>query len=178
MRKSLSETIWQWSKALAVAIGLAFFIRYFIFIPLQVEGDSMAPMLKPDNYLIYHQSKSIDRFDTILFHDESGATYIKRVVGLPGETVAYKNDQLYINGEHIPEPFLANTLESNQIFTSDFSIVEAGDESKIPEGHYFVLGDNRPRSKDSRMFGVIPGESVVGKARMIIYPFDQIAWIK
>lgn len=178
MKKPLSEILWDWAKATVVAIGLALLVRYFLLIPLQVEGDSMTPALKPDSYLLYHQSKSVNRFDIILFHDDSGVAYIKRVVGLPGETVAYQNDQLYIDGAKISEPFLDNTLQSNQVFTTDFSIIEAVDEQEVPDDHYFVLGDNRPRSKDSRMFGFVPSESVEGKARVIIYPFDQIAWIK
>lgn len=178
MKKPFSEIVWEWTKALVVAIGMALFIRYFVLIPVQVEGDSMEPTLQPASYILYHQLTPIDRFDIILFHDDYGEVYIKRVVGLPGETVAYENDRLYINGELITEPFLKQAREENQIYTTDFSITEAADQQEVPAGHYFVLGDNRPRSKDSRMFGFVPETSVEGKAQVVIYPLNQIAWIK
>ena len=178
MKRPFSEIVWEWTKALVVAIGMALFIRYFVLIPVQVEGDSMEPALQPASYILYHQLTPIDRFDIILFHDDYGEVYIKRVVGLPGETVAYENDRLYINGELITEPFLKQAREENQIYTTDFSITEAADQQEVPAGHYFVLGDNRPRSKDSRMFGFVPEASVEGKAQVVIYPLNQITWIK
>lgn len=138
----------------------------------------MAPALEPDSYILYDQSKSVERFDIILFHDDYGMAYIKRVIGLPGETVSYQNDHLYINGEMISEPFLEKSWKTNQVFTADFSISAATEEEVVPVGHYFVLGDNRPRSKDSRMFGFVPVESIEGQARMTIYPLDQLGWIQ
>lgn len=178
MRKSITESLWNWIKAIVVAFGMALIVRYFLLIPVQVEGDSMAPALQPGDYILYHPISSIDRFDIILFHDENGVAYIKRVVGMPGETVVYLNDQLFIDGQQISEPFLSKKSESNQVFTADYSIIEATDVQEVPEHHYFVLGDNRPRSKDSRMFGFVPQEAIEGKARLIIYPFDQFTWIQ
>lgn len=178
MKKSFGETLWEWFKALVVAGVLAVIVRYFIFIPLRVEGDSMEPALQADSYLLFHKVNAIDRFDIILFRDDNGEVYIKRVVGLPGETVAYQDDMLFIDGQRVLEPFLDEAREENQIFTTDFTIPESANEQKIPSGHYFVLGDNRPRSKDSRMFGFVPFESVEGTAKVVIYPFDQMHLIK
>lgn len=178
MKKSFSERVWEWTKALTVAMGMALFIRYFVLIPVQVEGSSMEPTLQPASFILYHHLNPIQRFDIILFHDDHGEVYIKRVVGLPGETIAYQDDRLYINGELIKEPFLAQVREENQIYTTDFSITEAANEQEVPEGHFFVLGDNRPRSKDSRMFGFVPEASVEGKAQVVIYPLNQVTWIK
>lgn len=178
MKKSFSERMWEWTKALTVAMVMALFIRYFVLIPVQVEGSSMEPTLQPASFILYHHLNPIERFDIILFHDDHGEVYIKRVVGLPGETIAYQNDHLYINGERIKEPFLQQVQEKNQIYTTDFSITESANEQEVPEGHFFVLGDNRPRSKDSRMFGFVPEASVEGKAQVVFYPLNQIAWIK
>ena len=178
MKKPFSERMWDWTKALTVAMVMALFIRYFVLIPVQVEGSSMEPTLQPASFILYHHLNPIERFDIILFHDDHGEVYIKRVVGLPGETIAYQNDHLYINGERIKEPFLQQVQEKNQIYTTDFSITESANEQEVPEGHFFVLGDNRPRSNDSRMFGFVPEASVEGKAQVVFYPLNQIAWIK
>lgn len=168
----------EWFKAVIVAGGIILFLRYFIFIPISVAGDSMSPTLTADHYIIYHPSRSIERFDIVLFYDSQGEAYLKRVIGLPGETLVYESDQLYINGNVIPEPYLEQNRKNNQLLTPDFTLESLVGVSSIPEDSYFVMGDNRPRSKDSRMFGFVPQQSIKGKASMVIYPFDSLAVIR
>lgn len=162
----------KWLKATLIAMGIVVFVRYFLLIPINVAGDSMSPQLEPNSYIVYGPYAKIERFDIILFHDNQGESYIKRIIGLPGETLAYRDDQLYINGEALEEPHLAENRNSNQLLTPDFELESLTGEKEIPEDSYFVMGDNRSRSKDSRMFGFVPQGAINGKARMVIYPFD------
>ena len=97
---------------------------------------------------------------------------IKRVVGLPGETIEYKDNFLYVNGEKYKEKFLGD-----EVITEDFSLKELGYD-KIPKGYYLVLGDNRENSKDSRSFGLVKEKDIVGLAWIRLYPFNKIKFIK
>ncbi|WP_026689921.1 signal peptidase I [Alteribacter aurantiacus] len=170
---------WEWLKAVAVALLLAVVIRYFFFAPIVVDGESMMPTLEHNDRMIVNKiGYSIsepDRFDIVVFHATQTKDYIKRVIALPGDHVAYENDVLYINGEPVDEPYLDEYKENaySQPFTGDFTLEGLTGESTVPEGHVFVLGDNRQHSKDSRHIGTIPYDEVVGKANFVFWPFNE-----
>lgn len=174
----MQSRTFKWLKAVLLALGIASFIKYFIFIPVTVEGISMNPALQSGDHILYESFTSIKRFDIILFHDAKGNSYIKRVIGLPGESLFYQEDQLYIDSEPVDDSFIfkKNNID-NQVFTPDFSLESITGEIVIPEEHYFVLGDNRTRSKDSRMFGFVPKSSIEGKAILIFYPFKDFSFL-
>jgi len=103
--------------------------------------------------------------------------YIKRVIGLPGDTVEVRDDVLYINGKAMEEPYLEESKEDNDLFgkfTADFTLQELTGETYVPEESIFVLGDNRINSNDSRFFGFIPKESIIGEVKFQFYPLDDI----
>lgn len=118
-----------------------------------------------------------ERFDIIVFHSPEGKDYIKRVIGLPGDRIEYKNDNLYINGKAYDEPYL-NEYKKKMIdgtLTDSFTLEDTPVNSKaVPEGHLFVLGDNRINSKDSRHIGAVPIEKVVGVTNIIYWPIKEI----
>ncbi|TMW73195.1 signal peptidase I [Alteribacter natronophilus] len=170
---------WEWLKAVAVALLLAVVIRYFFFAPIVVDGESMMPTLEHNDRMIvnkigYNISEP-DRFDIVVFHATHTKDYIKRVIGLPGDTIAYEDDVLYVNGEAVDEPYL-DEYKANAgtgPFTSDFTLEETTGYETVPEGHMFVLGDNRQHSKDSRHIGMIPYDEVVGKANFVFWPVND-----
>ncbi len=139
-------------------------IKEFIITPIKVNGNSMNDTLKNNDIMILdkisYRFTAIKRFDIVVIktHNEF---IIKRVIGLPGDTVTYKNNQLYINGEEVQENFKPKKTE-------DFIL-----EEKIPENYYFVLGDNRPDSLDSRYIGFIKKEDILGKTSLVIFPFKR-----
>lgn len=172
---SLESKLGKWLQAIFLAGGIVLFIRFFILIPINVTGDSMSPTLKPDTYVVYEPLSAVKHFDIVLFHDNHGESYIKRVVGLPGDSITYRDDHLYINEVVVEEPYLEPLRHSDQVLTPDFTLQAVTGLTTIPEDSYFVLGDNRPRSQDSRMFGFVPIDAIDGKIRLIIYPFDELA---
>src|SRR3954452_13023559 len=103
MVKNRNE-IWEWIKALFIAIVLAFIVRTFIFTPIVVDGASMEPTLQDQDRMVVTKIGEPKRFDIIVFHASENTDYIKRVIGLPGDRIEYKNDTLYINGEPYDEP--------------------------------------------------------------------------
>jgi signal peptidase I len=132
---------------------------------------------------ISKQISGIERFDVIVFEAPIGKDYIKRVIGLPGDHVAYENDTLYINDEALEEPYLdlyKKQLLDNGTLTQDFTLQSLTDYSTIPEGYLFVLGDNRRKSVDSRYpsVGLVPMEKVLGKVNIRFYPLDSISFVK
>ena len=142
-------------------------VRRYIITPVQVEGLSMYSTLDNKEILLLKKyDKSYQRFDIVVFN-YNNAKLIKRVIGLPGETVEYKNGKLYINGKYVAESFLNNNV------TADFTLEELGYD-KIPDGYYFVMGDNRTNSTDSRIIGLIPSEDIEGTTNFAIFPLDKI----
>lgn len=170
-----------WIKALLIAFALAFIVRMFFFAPIVVDGPSMQPTLHNHdqmivNKFIYNISDP-DRFDIIVFHATPEQDFIKRVIGLPGEHVAVKDEILYIDGKPVKEPFLQDVkdqLKPNQTLTNDFQLEDLpGGYQTIPEGYVLVLGDNRDNSADSRVLGLIPQDTIVGTTKITYWPLDR-----
>ncbi len=161
-----------------VALGLALFIRFFIAAPYIVQGASMMPTFQDLNYLIIdrvsYNLESPQRGDVVVFdlpQNESRAL-IKRVVGLPGETVIIQGNVVTIVSEEHPQGFqLEEPYVSEENFggASNVSITLSADE-------YFVLGDNRKVSADSRVWGALPREDIVGRVFVRLFPFGQISF--
>lgn len=178
MAKEKNE-LWEWTKALLIAIGLAAIIRYFLFAPIVVDGLSMMPTLQNGDRMIVNKLGKPDRFDIIVFHAPERKDYIKRVIGLPGDVIEYHNDILYINGEPYDEPYL-DEYKKNIVdgpLTEDFTLEDFG-LKKVPEGELFVMGDNRRFSKDSRQIGTISIDEVIGDTSIVYWPIKDIRMIK
>lgn len=169
--------LWEWIKALFIAILLAVVIRYFLFAPIVVDGLSMMPTLHDQDRMIVNKfSYTIgepERFDIIVFHAPENKDYIKRVIGLPGETIEYKDDTLYVNGKAYEEDY----LDENKQEVIDGPLTEPL-KITVPEGELFVMGDNRRFSKDSRHIGTIRMEKVLGKTSVIYWPLEDVSIIK
>ena len=177
--------LWEWTKALLIAFAIAAFIRYFLFTPIVVDGESMMPTLENGDRMIVNKfSYKIGepkRFDIVVFHAPEQKDYIKRVIGLPGDYIEYKDDQLYTNGEAIDEPYLdkykAEITEGN--LTYDFNLKDIDPSlDVIPEGYVFVMGDNRQYSKDSRHIGIVSTDEIIGNTSIVFWPLSEIEIVK
>ncbi|WP_019242329.1 MULTISPECIES: signal peptidase I [Bacillus] len=184
MTKKKSE-LWEWTKALLIAVGLAVVIRYFLLAPIVVDGYSMMPTLHDKDRMIVNKIGYTlgdpDRFDIVVFHAPEKKDYIKRIIGLPGDTIEYKDDTLYVNGKAQKEPYLDEY--KSQVFdgplTEDFTLKDIpGGKEKVPEGYLFVMGDNRRSSKDSRHIGFVSEDKVLGKTSIVYWPFKDIRIVK
>ncbi|MDO4432276.1 MAG: signal peptidase I [Aerococcaceae bacterium] len=162
--------------ALVVALLLFVAIRTYVVQPFQVDGHSMDLTLADGEHLFLLKQSQIERFDVIVFPDPAGSgnSYVKRLIGLPGDQLYVQDDVLYLNNVPIEEPYL-EPLKSNsaQPFTAAFSLYDTLGIDTIPEGYYFVMGDNRPESGDSRQFGLVPIDSVQGEANLVYFPFHR-----
>ena len=187
LEKSKKNELWDWIKTIAVAGFFVMAMRMFIFSPILVDGASMMPTYEDGDKVIVNKISKhlsgIDRFDVIVFEAPIGKDYIKRVIGLPGDHIAYEDDILYVNGEALEEPYLDEYKEQlldNGLLTYNFTLESITDYEVIPEGYLFVLGDNRRKTTDSRdpRVGLVPMKKVLGKAHFRIYPFDSIGNVK
>ncbi|WP_114571099.1 signal peptidase I [Exiguobacterium flavidum] len=177
------KELFSWIKALVVALVIAFIIRNFLFVPVSVDGESMMPTLQDRDRMIVNKVPYYfdepERGDIIVFHATEERDYIKRVIAVPGDTVAYRDDVLYINDKKVDEPYLdpfKDEMEGLPL-TNDFTLEEVTGETEVPEGKVFVLGDNRQNSKDSRMIGFIDESQIVGTTDVVFYPFDSIRMV-
>ncbi len=181
--KKKNET-WEWMKALLIAFGLAAIIRVFLFTPIVVDGESMMPTLENGDRMIVNKIGYTigkpDRFDIVVFHAPEQKDYIKRVIGLPGDEVEYRDDVLYINGKAFEEPYLdqykAEVADSP--LTEDFTLEEKIQRTTVPEGHVFVLGDNRRKSKDSRHIGAVAIDEIIGNTNIVFWPIEDFGFVK
>lgn len=180
MRKEL----WDWIKTFAVAFAVVVLIRLFLFDNYVVLGVSMEPNFHNNERVIVNKIiydiRSPERGEVIILHAPSGEDYIKRVIGLPGESIRIQGDAVYINGEQIEESYIAEEIERSKAQGTSYNkgIYPAdGSEVVVPEGHVFVLGDNRPRSSDSREIGFIPFEEIVGRADIIYWPLTELHYV-
>lgn len=140
-------------------------IRIFIATPVKVDGDSMYNTLNDNDIVLLSKLSSIDRFDIIVLKEnDNNATIIKRVIGMPGDKVKIRNNKIYINNKIIEDEYAYGE-------TSDYDEITLGDDE------YFVLGDNRLISKDSRYFGAIKKSDIKGKAVFRLFPFTRFGSI-
>lgn len=175
----------EWIKAIVVAIILVTVIRQFFLAPIVVDGFSMMPTLKDTDRMIVNKFAYIvgkpKRFDIIVFQAPEGNDYIKRVIGLPGDKVEYKNDILYINGKAYEESYLdkyrAKLIDGGPL-TEPFTLKDIIGQDTVPKNHVFVMGDNRRFSKDSRHIGVISYDKILGKTNFIYWPIEDIRKVK
>ena len=182
------SAVWEIVETLVLALLIFLTVRAVVQ-NFRVEGSSMAPSLQHGEHVLVNKAVyfrvNLDRLDFLPFVDGGGprylfhpprrgdiivfraptdnrSDYIKRVVGLPGETIEIRDGRVFINGEPLEEPYIrqpASYTEPPQV---------------IPEGHYYVLGDNRSVSQDSHFFGPIPEESIIGKAWLVYWPLDKL----
>ena len=166
---SLRNEIRVWTRDLLIAIGLALVIIVFLYQPVKVEGTSMAPLLSDQerifiNKFVY-RFEPIQRRDVVVFwypldHSKS---FIKRVIGLPEESVEIRQGIVYVNGHAIDEPYVPAQYED----MSDFGPV------RVPKDSYFVMGDHRISSNDSRVFGPVASQFIYGRAVFAYWPVDH-----
>lgn len=165
MEKTI-DFIFEFFKSLLISIVIVALIITFVAIPVRVNGSSMYPNLHEGDFGFsgkFNRVLGYKRFDVVVLENEATAQKIvKRIIGLPGEKVEYKNSQLYINGEAIEEDFL-----DEGVFTNNFVI-------ELNEDEYFCLGDNREVSQDSRYYGPFSSKDIVAKSILILYPFSDI----
>ncbi len=177
VRKVFSELV-SFLKILTLSYITIFLLTTFIIKPVVVSGTSMEPTLKDKDvgfsYVITKKLFGLERGAVVTVYVEADDQYIvKRVIGLPEETIYAKDGIIYINDEPINEAYLdqdfINTSmgSSQRAFTGDF------DKLKIPKNRYFLMGDNRPRSKDSREYGPFHYDSILSNSLLVIYPFDH-----
>lgn len=164
------EQIKKWLKEnllFTILLLMIIVVRIFFYSPIRVNGTSMYPTLQDKEFMILNKiglQKGINRFDIVVV--ESGGKYIiKRVIGLPGESVMYSDNKLYINGKVVEDNYSKSETE-------DFENVV------LKEDEYFVMGDNREVSKDSRVIGPVNIKNIKGKTNLVIFPFNKIGIVE
>lgn len=176
MEQNQNNEVFAWIKAIMVAFLFTWGIRVFIFTPVVVDGASMMPTYEDRDRLIVNKVgmkiSDYKRFSIIVFEATEDVNYVKRIIGLPGDHIAYKDDILYINGEPYNEHYLdenKSSLIDTGNLTEDFTLEEYTGETVIPNGYLFVLGDNRRNSVDSRdpRIGLVPMEKVLGTTSLV-----------
>lgn len=197
-KKSLAREILEWILTIVVAIAVALPIRAFGFELVRVEGESMDNTLANGEIMFVTKfdyastwlsfpwqdaetkekaahittGSNPQRFDVVIcrYPGRGDTNFVKRVVGLPGDTVEIRDGYLYINDEKQDEPYISDEYRNGWLNTFG--------PYTVPEGEYFVLGDHRNNSNDSRSQGAISRDMIVGHARTVLYPFNEIRGIE
>ncbi len=173
-RQNLPSWSWRgelrgWTRDLVIALGLAIVIIIFLYQPVKVEGTSMVPLLSDQerifiNKFVYRFGQ-IERGDVVVFWYPLDRTksFIKRVIGLPGETVEIRQGRVFLNGEMLEELYVVTQFSDR----SSYAPV------RVPPDQYFVMGDHRASSNDSRVFGTVPLPFIYGKAVFVYWPVER-----
>ena len=159
-----------WLRDTILSVLLAFTVFLLLYQPVQVEGTSMLPLLKNHerivvNKIAYHV-ESIHRGDIIVFHYplDPAESFIKRVIGLPGDWVSIRDGQVYVNGRRLKEPYVMPAYLDE----------ETCSPVHVAPGHYYVLGDHRDFSSDSRTWGTVARKYIYGKAVFAYWPLSDV----
>ncbi|MDQ6962897.1 MAG: signal peptidase I [Mariprofundaceae bacterium] len=212
------KPVWrEWLESLLVILILAFTIRSFVIAPFKIPSSSMVPTLEIGDYIfvvrypyglripltdIQFFPTSAERGDVAVFDfpEDRSKDYIKRIVGVPGDEIRYKENRLFVNGEEMPLEKLGRRIYfqandnadtsglyeetllgvKHHVLRKSYSIKDG--EWIVPEGYYFVLGDNRNNSRDSRFWGYVPQSYLVGKAVVVWWSWDshlsEVRWTR
>ncbi len=163
-----------WVRVLVVSLAISAFIIIFLYQPVKVEGTSMMPGLDDQerifiNKFVYHL-EPIERGDIVVFHypRDPSKSYIKRVIGLAGDHVEIDRGRVYVNGRRLYEPYVPNRYADQRSYP----------EVVVPPHHYFLLGDHRTMSDDSRDFGPVDATYIYGKAVFGYWPIDKVGTVR
>ncbi|EOH92381.1 signal peptidase I [Enterococcus haemoperoxidus ATCC BAA-382] len=180
--KRKKQPVKNYLKELIVAISLSvvliLVISSFFLTIVTVHGFSMIPTLREKDQVLVQKTTDFKRFDLVAFKSGNGNTQIRRIIGLPEEKIAYTDDTLFVNDQPVDEKFIMDEINESQRngknYTEDFTNRTLTSAVAIPEGYYLVLGDNRPYATDSRHYGLIAKENVIGKVTMQLLPFGEM----
>lgn len=192
-KKPLAREILEWVLTILAAVAIALVVRAFLFEPVRVDGRSMDDTLADGEIMFVSKydyasawltlpwqrdadkenaarittGGNPDRFDVVVcrYPGRGDTNFVKRVVGLPGDTVELREGWLYINGEKQEEPWISDGYRGERL--NEFG------PYTVPEGCYFVMGDHRDNSNDSRMQGALPRNMIIGHVRGVVYPFGN-----
>jgi len=176
----------EWMKAIAIALVLVVLIRWLLFKPFIVDGPSMQPNFHTGERVIVNEVlydiRSPHRGEVIVFHVPSeGRDFIKRVIGVAGDKVTVEGDVVTVNGKPVNETYIQGAIDNahnnNALYNNKNFPNEDFTDGTVPEGHVFVMGDNRSDSTDSRMIGYVPLGDIVGRADLIFWPVKDIEMI-
>lgn len=173
--KNFFILLFEWIKIIVIALIIAIPIRTFIFQPFIVKGKSMLPTLSQNNYIIVdeltYRFREPKRFEIIIFKfpKDPSKYYVKRIIGLPNETVEIKNGKIFIYNSIFKEGF--ELKEKYNIIKNSHP---KNLKIKLGENEYFVMGDNRAQSYDSRYWGPLPKNYIIGRAFLRIWPIDEV----
>ncbi len=211
---SAEPVIVEYSKSFFPVILAVFLIRSFIVEPFKIPSGSMMPTLLAGDFILVNkftyglrvpilnntfvELNKPERGDVVVFHfpPDPSIDYIKRIVGVPGDKIAYRNKQIFVNGEPVDMKLVGDyqyvasglNMITSKLYTEqlgkvshavllDEDSISIDGETEVPAGHYFAMGDNRDNSKDSRSWGFVPDDNLVGKAFMIWWNFDDFGRI-
>ena len=167
-------SFFDFMQGIVVFLAMLVMVYLFLFSPQEINGSSMFPTFVDKELLItnklVYKIRPPKRGEVVIFKSPANKEidYIKRVIAIPGETVMLKNSTYYVNGEALPETYLVDG-----VYTSGGSFLKEGEEITLPEGEYFLSGDNRPHSSDSREFGPIPLTDFIGRALFRYWPANK-----
>ncbi|WP_088808744.1 MULTISPECIES: type I signal peptidase SipY [unclassified Listeria] len=169
-KKSKKQQILSWVLVIATALLIALLVRTFVFAPVKVDGLSMYPTYENGDRVFIEKITGPNRYDIVVFDapvstGDEGKYFIKRVIGIPGDKIEFKNGELYLNGKKHPESYLADGMKTYREpgdGDGNFTLEDVTGKSVVPKGKLFVLGDNREGSMDGRMFGFIDDSSIDG----------------
>jgi signal peptidase I len=167
------RSFWLWGRDMLFSLAVSFFIITFLYQPVRVEGTSMLPRLGDQdrlfiNKFVYHFAE-IHRGDVVVFHypRDPQKSYIKRVIAVPGDELRIDDGRTYINGRLLPEPYVPRRFHDTR----------SQDAMVIQPDQYFVMGDHRSISSDSRDFGPVPRDLIYGKAAFVYWPAEDMGII-
>ena len=172
-KRSRHSHMWGWMRDLFISIGISAFIIIFLYQPVEVEGTSMLPGLQDQerifvNKFVY-KFEAIQRGDIVVFHYplDPAKSYIKRVIGVPGDHIRIVDGTVYVNDQPLTEAYVP----------SEYFDIRSMVETTVPENSYFVLGDHRSMSNDSRDFGPVSQQYIFGKAVLVYWPVDKLSMV-
>lgn len=176
--KSVVNFFFDFLETIVVALSIFVVIYLFILQPHEIKGSSMEPNFHNNEYIltdkISYRFKDPQRGNIIVFKAPKNPDidYIKRIIGLPGESVKIEKGDVYVNDQKLKEQYIH---DKSLLFPGSF--MQEGVSVTVPPGEYFVMGDNRPHSSDSREFGPIPKNSIIGKAFVRYWPLNEVGII-
>ncbi|MBS1813834.1 MAG: signal peptidase I [Acidobacteria bacterium] len=160
----------SWLRDVVVSVSISVFIIMFLYQPVRVEGTSMLPMLSDQdrlfiNKMAYHIG-DVHRGDVVVFQypRDQSKNYIKRVIGLPGDHIRIDRGKVYVNGALLHESYVPHRFEDSRSLP----------DTVVPKNEYWVMGDHRSISSDSRDFGAVDRGLIYGRAAFVYWPFDQL----